>query len=88
MEQYGRKLCIRIGVVPTVDNEALDGVLDKVKSLIKETSHDIPDAVIDTAQRTRKDCNDKKNPTYFVKVLLYVFHFLGTRQCFIGVEIS
>ena len=30
-----------------VDNETLDEVLDKVKSLIKETSCDIPDGVID-----------------------------------------
>ena len=46
MEQYGRKLCIRIGVVPTMDNETLDGVLDKAKSLIKETSHDITSIIV------------------------------------------
>ena len=35
-------------------------MLDKVKFPIKETSCDIPDVVIDRAQRTGKDNNDKK----------------------------
>ena len=38
LEQYGRRLRLRIDVVPTVDNKTSDEVLDKVKSLIKETS--------------------------------------------------
>ena len=37
LEQYGRRLCVRIDGVPTVDNETSDEVLDKVKSLIKGT---------------------------------------------------
>ena len=43
LEQYGRRLCIRIDGVPTVDNETSDEVLDKVKCLIKENSYDISD---------------------------------------------
>ena len=61
LEQYGRTLLLRIDGVPTVDNETSDEVLDKVKSLIKETSCDIPDVVIDRAHRTGKGYNDKKN---------------------------
>ena len=38
LEQYGRRLRVRNDVVPTVDNKTSDEVLDKVKSLIKETS--------------------------------------------------
>ena len=38
LEQYGRRLRVRIDVVPKVDNKTSDEVLDKVKSLIKETS--------------------------------------------------
>ena len=60
LEQYGRILSVRIDGVPTVDIETLDEVLDKVKSLIKETSCDIPDIVIDRDHRIGKDCNDKK----------------------------
>ena len=60
LEQYGRRLCVRIDGVPTVDNETSDEVLDKVKSLIKETSCDIPDVVIDRAHRIGKGYNDRK----------------------------
>ena len=60
LEQYGRGLCVRTDGVPRVDNETSDEVLDKVKSLIKETSCDIPDVVIDRAHRIGKGYNDKK----------------------------
>ena len=46
LEQYGRRLCVRNDGAPTVDNGTSDEVLDKVKSLIKETSCDIPGVVI------------------------------------------
>ena len=60
LEQYGRRLCVRIDGFQTVDNETLDQVLDKVKSLIKESSCDTPDVVIDRACRIGKGYNDKK----------------------------
>ena len=47
-------------VFGTVDNETSDEVLDKVKSLIKETSCDIPDVVIDRAHPIGKGYNDRK----------------------------
>ena len=55
-----RRLCVSIDGVPTVDNETSDEVLDKVKSLKKETSCDIREIVIDRANRTGKVYNDKK----------------------------
>ena len=60
LEQYGRRLCIRINGIPTVENETSDEVLEKVKSLIKETSCDIPDIVPDRAHQIGKGCNNKK----------------------------
>ena len=78
LEDYGRMLCVRIYGVPKVDNETLDEVLDKVKSVIKETSCDIPDVASDWAHRNGKVYNDRKR-TFFVKVLLYV---LSSEQCF------
>ena len=65
LEQYGRRLC-----VSAVDNETLDEVLDKVKSLIKETSFDIPDVVIDRTHQIGKGYNNKKSNV--VQVLLYI----------------
>ena len=60
LEQYGRRLCVRTDDFPTVDNETSDKVLVKVKTLIIETSCDIPDVVIDRAHRIGKVYNDKK----------------------------
>ena len=54
LQHYDRRLCVRIDSVPTVDNETSDEVLDEVKSLINETSCDIPDVVIDRADRIGK----------------------------------
>ena len=46
LEQYGRRLCLRIDDVPTKTNESSDDVLDSVKSLFKEAKVDIPELVI------------------------------------------
>ena len=51
LEQYGRRLYLRIEGFPPVENESLNDVLDMVKSLIKESGYEIPDAVIDRAKR-------------------------------------
>ena len=48
LEQYGRRLCIRIGGVPITDNETS---LKKVKSLINEAKCDIPDVAKHRARR-------------------------------------
>ena len=57
LKQYDRRLC------GTIDNKISDEVLDKVKSQIKETTCDIPDIVIDRANRIGKGYNDKKHVT-------------------------
>ena len=57
-KQYGRRLCLRIEGVPSVENES-SYVLDKVKSLIMEYGCEIPDVVIDRAHRLGKGYTDK-----------------------------
>ena len=47
LEQYGRRLCLRIEGVPPVENETSDDVLDEVKSLITESGCKIPNVVGD-----------------------------------------
>ena len=37
LEQYGRRLCLRIDGVPSTDKETSDEVLEKVKSLASES---------------------------------------------------
>ena len=43
LDQYGRSLYVRVDGAPTVDNKASDEVLEKMKTLTKETSCVNPD---------------------------------------------
>ena len=51
LEQYGRRLCLRIDDVPTVENESSNDVLEFTKSLFKEAKVAVPDNVLDRAHR-------------------------------------
>ena len=61
LEQYSRRLCLRIDGVPSTDKETSDEVLEKVKSLASESGCDIPDVVIDRAHRIGKEYRDKRS---------------------------
>ena len=55
LEQYGRRLCLRINGVPTSCGKISDDVLNFVKEkIIKEADVDIPENVIDRAHRIGK----------------------------------
>ena len=51
VEQYGRRLCLRIDGVNKVENEKADDVLVKVKAIIEDSETEIPEHVIDRAHR-------------------------------------
>ena len=51
LEQYGRRLCLRIDGVPTVKNGSNDEVLEFTRSLFKEANVAVPDNVLDGAHR-------------------------------------
>ena len=59
LEQYGRRLCIRIDGVPVAENETSNNVLQNVRSIIEESSSEIPDVAIDRAHRICKAYTDK-----------------------------
>ena len=59
LEQYGRRLCLRIDGVPTVQNESSEEVLENVKSLFTELKVEIPDTVLDRAHRIGPSYMDK-----------------------------
>ena len=59
LEQYGRRLCVRIDVVPVAENEISNKVLQKVKSITEESSSEIPDVAIDRDHRFGKAYTDK-----------------------------
>ena len=59
LEQYGRRLCLRIDGVPTEEKETSEDVLQKVRSLYSDAEMDIPDMAYDRAHRIGKAYNDK-----------------------------
>ena len=61
LEQYSRRLCLKIDGVPSTDKETSDEVIEKVKSLASESGCDIPDVVIDRAHRIGKEYRDKRS---------------------------
>ena len=59
LEQYGRRLCLRIDGLSTVQNESSDDVLELTKSLFKEAKVAVPDNVLDRAHRIGPSYKDK-----------------------------
>ena len=70
LEQYGRRLCLRIDGVPTKTNESSDDVLDSVKSLFKEAKVDIPESVIDRAHRIGSRYLDASSNNYCKSIII------------------
>ena len=83
LQQYS-SFCLIIGV-PFVENESLDDVLDKVKSLITESGCEIPDVVIDRAHRIGKVYKDKTRNVPCKSITVRFWHF-GREHCFTGTE--
>ena len=59
LEQYGRRLCLRVEGVPSVENEISDDVLDEVKSSITESGCETPEVVAGRAHRIGKGYKDE-----------------------------
>ena len=70
LEQYGRRLCLRIGGVHTKISESSDNVLDFVKSLFKEAKVDIPESVIDRAHRIGSRYLDASSNNYCKSMII------------------
>ena len=61
LEQYGRRLCLRIDSVPKQNNEKAEDAFKFVKGLIEEVPDlEIPEVLIDRAHRIGLDYTDKK----------------------------
>ena len=59
LEQYGRRLCLRIDGLSTVQNESSDDVLELTKSLFKEAKVAVPDNVLNRAHRIGPSYKDR-----------------------------
>ena len=51
LEQYGRRVCLRIEGVEHQANEKSEDVLEKVVNIIKESETEIPESALDRAHR-------------------------------------
>ena len=60
LEQYGRRLCLRINRVPVKSDETSDDVLKYVKEIFDEGELDIPYTVVDRAHRIEPEYSDYK----------------------------
>ena len=60
LEQYGRRLCLRINGAPVKWDETSDDVLKYIKEIFDEGELDIPDTVTDRAHRITPECSDYK----------------------------
>ena len=62
LEQYGRRLCLRVDGIPAVSNESSDDVMNLTELLFKEAKGFVPENVLDHANRI--------GPKKYVKILL------------------
>ena len=51
LEQFGRRLCSRVDVIPAISNESSDDVMNLMKSLFKEVKVSVPENVLDCSHR-------------------------------------
>ena len=75
IEQYGRRLCLRIDGVETVENETADNVLDKVKAIVVESGAKIPDEFIDRAHRIGAPYEDRKTKVMAQSIIVRFCNF-------------
>ena len=59
LKQYGRRLCLRIDSVPTVQIESSNDVLEFTKSLFKEAKVAVSGNVLDRAHRIGPSYTDR-----------------------------
>ena len=51
LEQYGRRLCVRVEDIPAASDETAEKVLEKVENILKDACPSLSDNVIDRAHR-------------------------------------
>ena len=59
LEQYGRRVCLRIDGVPFKEKETSQEVLEIVKEKVDESTANIPDTILDRAHRIGKQYIDR-----------------------------
>ena len=61
IEQYGRRVCVRIVDVPDESEETTDSLYEKVGEFFRQACPDIPLSCIDRAHRIESECKSYRN---------------------------
>ena len=70
LEQYGRRLCLRIDCIPAKENETSNNLLSIVKEKMAEAQVDIPDNVLYRAHRNGRSYQEKGGTTKFQSIIV------------------
>ena len=97
LEQYSRRLCIRINGLPMAENETSKCVLQNVKSIIEETSGKIVDVATNRTHQMVKVYNDKTFGVNCKNIIVWFatfrhrnifYHNRKNRKCNLKVRLS
>ena len=75
LEQYGRRVCVRIVDVPDESEEATDSVYEKVGEFFRQACPDIPVSCIDRAHRIESECKSYRNKKKCCSIIVRFMSF-------------
>ena len=75
LEQYGRRVCVRIDNVPVESKETADSVYEKVGEFFREACPDIPVSCIDRAHRIGSEYKSYRNKKKCCRIIVRFMSF-------------
>ena len=75
LEQYGRRVCVRIDDVPVESKETADSVYEKVGEFFREACPDIPVSCIDRAHRIESEYRSYRNENKSCSIIVRFMNF-------------
>ena len=76
LEQYGRRICVRIHDVPVESEETLDSVSEKVGEFFWEACPDIPVSCIDRAHHIGSEYKSYRNKKKCCSIIVRFMSFM------------
>ena len=70
LEQYGRRVCLRVDGVPVEENETAEDVFKKVETLCQEAEVNVPESALDRAHRIGHEYYDRSTKTKCKSIII------------------
>ena len=80
LEQYGRRICVRIDDVPVESEETLDSVSEKVGEFFREACPDIPESCIDRAHHIGSEYKSYRNKKKCCSIIARFMSFMHQKM--------